>query len=112
MTNAEELWLVNLFPSLRYLPSWFPGTGFKKVADEGYKASMAMYNDPYEMAKKKMVGKARSVGSFSKLSNAQNDGTGAPSIVSKLHEAGTLGDTVITDEALIKRVAGVTYAGK
>lgn len=25
-------WLVNNFPALRHIPSWFPGAGFKKYA--------------------------------------------------------------------------------
>ncbi|PVF96182.1 cytochrome P450 [Serendipita vermifera] len=30
-----KFWLVNFFPSLQYLPTWFPGTTFHRVGQEG-----------------------------------------------------------------------------
>ncbi len=30
--GTSPKWLVNNFPVLRYIPSWFPGAGFKKYA--------------------------------------------------------------------------------
>ncbi|CAE6429580.1 unnamed protein product [Rhizoctonia solani] len=37
-------WLVNDLPLLKYVPSWFPGAGFKKIAQKGY-ASRMRYAD-------------------------------------------------------------------
>ena len=53
---AEGFFLVNAIPWLRYLPSWFPGAGFKKIAKDGYENSMAMYKRPHEMTKENLVG--------------------------------------------------------
>ena len=53
--EAEGFFLVNAIPWLRYLPSWLPGMGFKKIASNGYKNSMSMYQEPYERTKKKLV---------------------------------------------------------
>ena len=53
--TGEGFFLVNAFPCLKYLPSWFPGSGFKRIASDGYQNSMGMYKKPYEMAKEKSV---------------------------------------------------------
>ncbi|KAI0052748.1 cytochrome P450 [Auriscalpium vulgare] len=45
--------LVDLFPSLKYVPEWVPGAGFKKKAREWRKLSQAMINVPYNMVKDK-----------------------------------------------------------
>ncbi|PAV15318.1 cytochrome P450 [Pyrrhoderma noxium] len=50
-SNAQGFYLVNEIPWLQYLPSWLPGMNFLKVAKDGYKKSMAMYKNPYEMFK-------------------------------------------------------------
>ena len=42
--EAEGFFLVNAFPWLRYLPAWFPGAGFQKIA-KVYKHSMTMYHE-------------------------------------------------------------------
>ena len=55
MVEAQGFFLVNAFPLLKYLPSWFPGTGFKKIARNGYELTRAMYWVPYEITKKKLV---------------------------------------------------------
>ena len=53
--DAQGFYLVNEIPWLQYLPSWLPGMNFLKVAKDGYKKSMAMYKNPYEMFKKNLV---------------------------------------------------------
>ncbi|KAL5520731.1 hypothetical protein ACEPAF_2734 [Sanghuangporus sanghuang] len=92
--EAEGFFLVNAIPWLKYLPSWFPGTGFQKMAKDGYQHSMAMYKKPHEMTKKKL-----------------KEGTAAPSMASKLMEANMGTDGVVKDEALIAKTTGVTYGG-
>ena len=53
--DAQGFYLVNEIPWLQYLPSWLPGMNFLKVAKDGYKKSMAMYKNPYEMFKNNLV---------------------------------------------------------
>ncbi|KAI0360720.1 cytochrome P450 [Trametes cingulata] len=48
------LWLVDIFPPLRYLPSWFPGAGFKRQAAD-WKARIEECADaPYQRVKEEM----------------------------------------------------------
>ncbi|KAK1226584.1 hypothetical protein PQX77_010424 [Marasmius sp. AFHP31] len=46
--------LVDAFPALRYVPSWFPGAGFKRKAKEWRKLYNRMNTEPFEMVKKQM----------------------------------------------------------
>ncbi|PLB45030.1 flavonoid 3-hydroxylase [Aspergillus steynii IBT 23096] len=50
-------WLVNLVPAFKHFPSWLPGGGFKKTAEE-YKQSVARMRDlPYYFVKRQMAEK-------------------------------------------------------
>ena len=46
---------VEAFPSLRYLPSWLPGMGFKKQAAVWREESAAVRDSLYKSAKETMV---------------------------------------------------------
>ncbi|EJC99662.1 cytochrome P450 [Fomitiporia mediterranea MF3/22] len=90
--EAEGFFLVNALPWLKYLPSWFPGTQFKRIAKEGLKNSLDMYYGQYKLAKEK----------FAK-------GSVVPSMSSKLIEASLADDTVINDEMLVAKVTSTAY---
>lgn len=47
--------LVNIFPFLRYLPEWCPGSGFKAFARDTKVYTDAIVNGPLELVKKRMV---------------------------------------------------------
>lgn len=49
------LYLVEILPFLRYLPSWVPGSGFKKAAADMRQHVLAMLNVPYNFTKEEMV---------------------------------------------------------
>ena len=65
--NAEELilelseavipgrYLVDYFPILRYVPSWFPGAGFKNKFRDMAHLNAKMRFPPFEEAKRDMV---------------------------------------------------------
>lgn len=91
---APGAFLVDLFPSLKHVPEWFPGAGFKKKAREWRKLSEAMINEPYEMVKEKV-----------------NKGNAEPCFVtSGLEEQhNTTSDDALSEE-LIKITAAVVYA--
>lgn len=57
MTPATSpgVWLVDTLPFLRFLPTWFPGAGFKKIAAEMGKLVQDMADVPYEHLKKQLV---------------------------------------------------------
>lgn len=47
---------LNVFPVIRHLPRWFPGTGFHKVVDECAEFTKDMLNVPFEHVRRCMVG--------------------------------------------------------
>jgi cytochrome P450 len=47
-------WAVDIMPSLRHLPDWFPGTGFKRIA-RGYRETVeASAYVPYKFVQRQM----------------------------------------------------------
>ncbi|KAK7052946.1 hypothetical protein VNI00_004266 [Paramarasmius palmivorus] len=44
--------LVDTFPFLKYIPSWFPGAGFKRQAREWRKLTMRLKNEPFVEGKR------------------------------------------------------------
>lgn len=46
---------VDFIPWLRFLPSWFPGTGFLKEAKIFKKTTEAMASVPFDLVKSQMV---------------------------------------------------------
>ncbi|EGO01759.1 hypothetical protein SERLA73DRAFT_103748 [Serpula lacrymans var. lacrymans S7.3] len=54
ITTTAGAFLVDIVPLLRYLPNWFPGTGFKAIARAGYESLKEMTDQPHEDVKEKM----------------------------------------------------------
>ncbi|KZW02337.1 cytochrome P450 [Exidia glandulosa HHB12029] len=52
---APGMWLVDFFPILRFVPSWFPGAGFKRQAKEWFKQLDTMSSAPLQWTKGEMV---------------------------------------------------------
>ncbi|KAF9889863.1 hypothetical protein FE257_006953 [Aspergillus nanangensis] len=52
---APGAWVVDYIPILRHLPSWFPGAGFKQIA-EGFKKTVVTLSDqPYQWVKQRVA---------------------------------------------------------
>ncbi|KAF8906163.1 cytochrome P450, partial [Mucidula mucida] len=87
--------LVDTWPSLRYVPSWVPGAGFKTWAKEANKSATAMRDAPLKFVEKAMA-----------------DGTAKPSVGSKI-----LAELEETDAdsqenvTMLGNVLATTYAG-
>lgn len=49
--------LSSLWPAhiVKYVPTWFPGAGFKRKAYEWRKLSQAMLERPFDMVKERVV---------------------------------------------------------
>ena len=47
--------LVNLFPSLKHVPSWFPGAGFQRFLGNLARISFMTLYPPFEAAKNDFV---------------------------------------------------------
>ncbi|KAL7954630.1 cytochrome P450 [Trichoderma compactum] len=87
---------VDLIPSLRHLPDWFPGTGFKQMAREARANLDASADDPFDFVKQQMA-----------------TGTFQESFCSKLiktfqNDANEIGEDI---EDAIKWTAAVMFAG-
>ena len=48
--------LVDLFPILVYVPSWFPGAGFKKKAAHWRKLGETLTERPFRYVQEQLVG--------------------------------------------------------
>ncbi|KAF7336336.1 Cytochrome P450 [Mycena venus] len=84
--------LVDIFPALKYVPSWFPGAGFKRKAKEWRKALREVLKKPFHEAKRNIA-----------------MGTAQPSFTSlKLYDVdeSEISDRT-TQESLIKGVAAI-----
>ncbi|KAK7695653.1 hypothetical protein QCA50_000289 [Cerrena zonata] len=83
--------LVDALPILRYIPSWFPGARFQRLAAEWRKNLTYMVETPFELVRKQV-----------------QEGTAIPSVIS-----GVLEDENLTSEQeyLIKWTATTMYAG-
>lgn len=107
-TKAGQF-LVDVFPSLRFIPEWFPGAGFKRQAREWRKDMEAMVEVPYAETKNQMVIPVQ-LSVFLILNDSQLSGTAPPSFVSTLleHE-----DKLTAQEVSdIKYTASSLYGGK
>ena len=59
-TGASEAaipgtFLVDMFPILKYVPSWFPGAGFQKEATRVREATDIMAEKPFRCVQEQMV---------------------------------------------------------
>ncbi|KAB8273824.1 cytochrome P450 [Aspergillus minisclerotigenes] len=89
--NQPTGYLVDSIPALKYLPSWFPGAGFKKEAREYRRGFDTLLNWPFTFARRQM-----------------EDGNYEPSFVSRLIEQrGSL--LSLEEEVKIKHAAAAVY---
>lgn len=51
---AGKVWIVDLFPALKHIPSWFPGAQFKRDAALWKGKMEAFVNEPYDYTKQQM----------------------------------------------------------
>ncbi|KAF7368174.1 Cytochrome P450 [Mycena venus] len=97
LSNASipGAFLVDTFPSLKYVPSWFPGTGFKRKAKEWRKVVREVLEKPFHETKRNIT-----------------MGTAQPSFTSlNLHSINeSEASDMTTQESLIKGVAATMYA--
>lgn len=55
IASGGGIWPVDIFPFLRHLPSWFPGTGFIRNAEIWKRTLENCVDKPYEYVKESMV---------------------------------------------------------
>jgi hypothetical protein len=54
-TGIPGAFWVDLFPALKYVPSWFPGAGFQKKAARWREAMNAMAEKPFRHVQEQLV---------------------------------------------------------
>ncbi|KAL6867809.1 cytochrome P450 [Trichoderma novae-zelandiae] len=95
-TTVPFAWAVDIVPALAYLPDWFPGSGFKRIARQQRARHDASANIPYNFVEKQMSNGTNQESFTSKLITAfRNEGRGADDGIFEY----------------IKWVAGNVYAG-
>ena len=47
---------VDLVPSLKYIPSWFPGAGFQKKAAHWREVNASLSKNPFRYVEEQLVG--------------------------------------------------------
>ncbi|KAI2824969.1 hypothetical protein CBS115989_390 [Aspergillus niger] len=93
MAMLPATWAVDFFLPLKYLPSWFPGTEFMKIAQR-YRKNVTAFSDiPYAFVKEQM-----------------RTGRFVPSFLSNLLESSDL-EPGSEEENTVKWSAGSLYAG-
>ena len=101
--------LVDVFPWLRFIPEWFPGTGWKKTVREWRQLSDRMLNAGYEWTLKQIV---RIFGDtvlvFTFFSRQEQD-KAIPSFLSEHMQRLDPEDT--EGKEMLKRVASSLYGG-
>lgn len=102
-------YLVDFLPILRFIPSWFPGGGFKKEAKYNRKTLLDMINMPFSLVQDQMVCiLVSSRNPFLMVDVPQKKGIAPPSYVSNLLSAD---DYTPDQEYAVKTSAATVYAG-
>ncbi|KAK0480275.1 cytochrome P450 [Armillaria novae-zelandiae] len=87
-------YFVDFLPFLKYVPEWFPGAGFKRVAREGWELAQDLQNKPYAWAKREF-----------------EEGRARPSFFTALMDAkGLSSDNPVEEAKMIKKASAVMYA--
>ncbi|KAL2871204.1 cytochrome P450 [Aspergillus lucknowensis] len=87
-------WLVDTIPLLKYLPTWFPGAGFKQTAAVWRKTLMSTMEKPYQLVLRQM-----------------EEGNYPDSYLSNLLEESRARTLTAEEQHVIKWTAGSLYAG-
>ncbi|KAI0066974.1 cytochrome P450 [Artomyces pyxidatus] len=93
LANLQGAFIVEFLPTLKHIPTWFPGAGFKRQAKEWRKLARAIIEVPFAMVKQQL-----------------SEGKASPCYVTSVLEQNreTPDDAVAED--LIRGTAAVSYA--
>lgn len=54
LASAPGGFLVDVIPALKHIPAWFPGAGFKKIANEWRQTADRLKDEPYQDVKRQV----------------------------------------------------------
>ncbi|KAK7692432.1 hypothetical protein QCA50_004057 [Cerrena zonata] len=98
VAQIPGLFWVEFFPFLRYIPSWVPGTYFKKFAEEHIPMVQKMLDEPFYAVKRNMaVGKASD--------------TTVATLLERLCDEGDKKEDQLEKELFVRDIMGVAYGG-
>ena len=107
-------YLVDLFPILAYVPSWFPGAGFKKKAAQWRKLNATLTEKPFRYVHEQLVGEHFFVNyELVYMMILQKIGMATPSVATTLIERLPDEDDPqrAIEEKIAQNVAVVAYLG-
>jgi len=88
IASGGGIWPVDVFPFLRHIPLWMPGSGFKKNAIVWKRKMEEFVDRPFEYLKTSMVGAPSEIGNHTRIYIYYKQKTGSykPSFCSTLLE--------------------------
>ncbi|KLO13432.1 cytochrome P450 [Schizopora paradoxa] len=92
--GTEKYFWLDFFPLLKYLPGWFPGVNFPRVAKEARKVSHALLHEPHDVTKRRF-----------------QEGTSKECMTTILLAENTREDGSIFEEDQIREAAASAFAG-
>lgn len=97
---APMTWAVDVFPILKHLPSWFPGTGFLETARQIREVNRMALNTPFSFVQRQIERSLTYRPSYlsSHLENRQRDDNGLINLSEE-------------EEDALKQTAGAIYGG-
>jgi hypothetical protein len=106
---------VDMFPIMKYIPSWFPGAEWKKQAHYWRGINRDVRFKPFNLVKYQMVSATRQYTACSRLTKlSQDEGNAAPSICRTLIE--DLPDPASPDRTAKEEIAmdtcAISYIGE
>ncbi|KHN97557.1 Cytochrome P450 [Metarhizium album ARSEF 1941] len=98
LAGSPGAWAVDAVPALKYLPDWFPGTGFKQTARQFRKVAEQMAQVPYEFVLRQMAAGTHKTSFVSRLVQEHDEKSNSTALTPR-------------DEDEIKNTAAVMYLG-
>lgn len=116
ITIIPGRFLVETLPILKYVPAWFPGASFQRVAQEGKAVGRDLVEVPFDQVKRAMVRDPPAVPCLvnillTLLHKLKADGTAQPSFALNCLQRINLGGDVEAQETAIKGCAATMFGG-
>ncbi|KIM24678.1 hypothetical protein M408DRAFT_26799 [Serendipita vermifera MAFF 305830] len=89
-TTFAKFWMVDIFPSLRHIPAWFPGAGFRRLGQEAT-----------------LLGKKARYWAFGMAEQAMKEGTADDSVVRRYLDEDVFANDQLRDAIALMYSTGV-----
>jgi hypothetical protein len=108
------IFLVDLLPILKYVPSWFPGAGFKSKASHYSSVNAEVVNLPFRAVQRSIVSYRLPIANRVKMLRPQAEGTAVPCMLTSLLEEfpGSKDLNKEEQELISRHVTALAYIGE